>query len=295
MSSQMVETSHRDPSFGTHEEIFGKNQPPLKRIGIIVFESRIQPTYDGLAGHNMIYLSEAGKQIMTENLLRIWEESIRILSPELDYVTSARIKKAPSFAKYGLAENDYVKSSRTSLAPDDIFFLEKGKKTTTSTVINPRGMRDVSFLLVPASELMGGPKWSEHNKHFLNDVAKDLKLDAAIVIMSDLSWTAAHTDKHSGEVIPEEIRVKIRASTLIPLSGYHTRLENIKNSHKPNVTLAYKTYSSELKVPALLSVPEESKNFDTIEKELLSPMLKTYKDLSQMTLIRITEDLKKTW
>lgn len=295
MSAQMVETSYRDPRSGKLQELFGKNQPPLKRIGIIVFETRIQPTYDGLAGKNMIYLSEAGKQILTENLLRIWEESLSILAPDIDYVSTAQMKKATSFRQYGAPEDDFVKTRRSSLAPDDIFFLESGKKTTTTTIVNPRGMQDVSFLLVPATELMGGPKWSEHNKHFLNDVAKELKLDAAIIVKSDLSWTAAHTDKHSGEVIPEEIKVEINASTLIPLSGYHERLKNIKNSDLPGVTLCYRTYEGELKVPALISVPEEMKNFTTIETELLSPTLKTYKDLSQMTLIRITEDLKKTW
>ena len=295
MSSQMVQTSYRDPRTGKIQDLFGKNQPPLKRVGIIVFETRIQPTYDGLAGKNMIYMSEAGKQILSENLLRIWEESVKILAPEMDYVTSLQMKKATSFRQYGSNEEDFVKTRRSNLAPDDIFFLESGKKTTTTTIVNPRGMQDVSFLLVPATELMDGPKWSEHNKHFLNDVAKELKLDAAIIVMSDLSWTAAHTDKHSGEVIPEEIKVEINASTLIPLSGYHQRLENIKISDKPGVTLCFRSYESELKVPALISAPEEMKNFKTIETELLTPMLKTYKDLSQMTLMRITDDLKKTW
>lgn len=295
ISPQLIETSMREPRVGKLQDLFGEKQAPLKRVGIIVFETRIQPTYDGIAGKNQIYLSEAGKQIMTENLLRIWEESFKVLSPEVEFVPTAKIKKAKSFHQYGFLENDFVKAKRSNLAPDDIFFLESGRKTTTKTVLNPRGMQDVSFLLVPATELMGGPKWSEHNKHFLNDLAKELNLDAAIIVMSDLAWTAAHTDKHSGEFIPEEFKLKINASTLVSLSSYHQRLANINIKDLPGVTLCYRNYRSELKIPAVISAADDSKNFDTIEKELLTPMLKTYKDMSQMTLMRITDDLKKTW
>src|SRR5690606_32370507 len=146
-------------------------QNPLKRVGIVIFESMIQPTRGGLAGNDLVYLSEAGKQLLTEKLLSVWEEVFGIVAPRLDYVSLNTIKKAPSFNKYGAAEKDYVLSSRAALAPDDIFFLNAGRKTTTTTLLNPRGARDMSFVLVPATELMSGPKWSEHQKHFLNDVS----------------------------------------------------------------------------------------------------------------------------
>lgn len=295
LAPKVVTTSYREPPVGKLAELFGPDQAPLKRVGIIIFESHIQPTRGGLAESNQVYLSEQGKQLLTEKFLSIWEQSIMIIEPTLDYVYTGKMKKAPAFHKYGMPVEDYIKSKRTSLAPDDIFFVEKGKKTTSTTILNPRDMRDMSFVLVPANELMSGPKWSEHNKHFLNDVSKELNLDAMIIVMSEVSWTAAHTDKHSGEVHPEEIKTKIKTSTLIPLHRYHERLEKIKRNEKPGVTVSYRAYESELKVPVLISLPEESKNFETIEAELLSPMLKTYKDLTQMTIMQITEDLKKTW
>jgi len=295
LSGKVVATSKRDPREAKLQDLFRKDQKPLKRIGIIVFESQVQSTRDGLAGKNQVYVTEAGKQLMTESFLRIWEQSVPLLAGELDYVPTSRIKKSPAFHQYGMAENDFVNSKRSSLAPDDIFYLESGKKTTTTTVLNPRGMRDMSFVLVPAYDLMGGPKWSEHNKHFLNDVAKDLKLDAAIIVMSEAYWTAAHTDKHSGEVIPEEITVKIKASTLVPLGQYHERLEKIGNKEKPGVTLCYRSYESQIKVPGAITVTDDKKNFETIEHEIISPVFKTYKDLSQMTLMQISDDLKKTW
>lgn len=295
LAPKVVTSFHREPPVGKLTEIFGPKQAPLKKVGIIIFETHIQPTRDGLAGKNQIYLSEQGKQLLTEKLLSVWEQSIKIIEPSLNYVSTTKMRKSPAFHKYGMAVDDYVNSKRSSLAPDDIFFLESGKKTTATTILNPRGMRDMSFVLVPAYELMNGPKWSEHNKHFLNDVSKELNLDAVIIVMSELAWTAAHTDKHSGEVYPEEIKTKIKASTLIPLHRYHERLEKVKRNEKPGVTVAYRAYESELKVPVLISLPEESRNFETIEAELISPMLKTYKDLTQMTIMQITEDLKKTW
>jgi hypothetical protein len=295
LSVKMIETSKRDPHVGTLDALFSNKQKPLKRIGIVIFETEVQPTRGGLAGSDAVYLSEQGKQLVTEKFLTIWEQSIKMMSPELDYVTTSRVKKSPPFHKYGLDTEDYVNAKRTSLAPDDIFFMESGKKTTTVTTLNARGMRDMSFVLVPAYDMMAGPKWSEHNKHFLNDVAKDLKLDALLIIKSEAFWTAAHQEKNSGEHIPEELVVKVKASTLVPLSDYHARLEKLNIKETPGLTLCYRAYESEVKTPVVISVSEENKNFETIEAQLVGPMFKTYKDLAQMTLIRVTEDMKKTW
>lgn len=292
---QVVVTSVREPKVGKLEDLFGKGQKPLKRVGIVIFESLIQPTRGGLAGNDQVYLSESGKQLLTEKLLSVWEEVFGIVAPQLDYVSLNTVKTSPSFTKYGLAEKDYVHSDRAALAPDDIFFLESGRKTTMTSLVNPRGSRDMSFVLVPATELMSGPKWSEHQKHFLNDLSKELKLDALIIVMSELSWTSAHTDKHSGVVFPEEMIVKIKASTLVPLHSYRERLEKLKVKDAPSVTLAYRTYEAEIRNPIFISVPEEQKNFATIETEILSPLLKTYKDLSIMTIMKLSDDLKKTW
>lgn len=295
MSPKVVTTSQREPVKGKLETLFGKGQKPLKRIGIVIFETQLQSTREGLARGNLIYMSEQGKQLMTENLLRMWEMSEKVLTPELDYVSTHKIKKSKKFYEYGLAEDDFVKAKRSTYSADDIFYLESGRKTTTTTIMNPRGMRDMSFMLVPAYDLMGGPKWSEHNKHFLSEVAKELNLDAVLIIMSEIEWTAAHKDKFKDDYVQEEATIKIKASTLVPLSQYHERLNNLGDTERPGVTLSYRTYESQMKIPVFISVPQEMRNFDTIEHELIGPVMKTYKDLSQMTLLRITDDLKKTW
>jgi hypothetical protein len=293
LAPKVVSSALRDPPVGTLAELFSPSRPPLRRLGVVVFETRIQPTYDGLAGENEVYLSAAGKQLVTENFLAIWEESFRTLAPELDLVGAEALRRTPSYGTYGRAQEDLVLAERSTLAPDDVFFLEKGRKTTTTSIVNPRGARDVSFLLVPAGELMSGPKWSEQNKHFLNDLAKEAKLDAGVVALTDVSWTRAHTDKHSGEVFPEEFRLRLRASVLVPLSAYHARLRALGNRETPNVTLCYRAYEAELRVPVNLRVPAERKTFETIEAELLGRLYKSYKDLAQLTILRIRRDLEQ--
>lgn len=295
LTDKIIETKVREPQVGKLDQLFGKGQAPLKKVGVIIFESEIQPTREGLAGKNKIYLSESGKQIMTENLLSIWNEAFKLMGAEELFVPMSKIKKAKSFHQYGFLEDDFVKTKRSTLEPDDIFFMEPGKKTTTTTVVNPRGARDMAFVLVPAYELMGGPKWSEQNKQFINDVVKELNLDAVVIFMSEIRWTVAHTDKHSGEYFPEEIKMKLKASTLIPLTRYHERLEKIGNKDKPNVTLCYRAYESTLNIPAQIDLPSEKQTFDAITKEVLTPAFKSYKDLTYMMVHKMTEDIKKSW
>jgi hypothetical protein len=295
MSSDLVVTSRRDPHEAPLSKLFTPGFMPLKRVGIVVFETEIQPTRDGLTGKNLIYLSNAGKQILTENFLKIWEESFDLISSGVDFVPTKKIKKTPSFSLYGSFEDDFIKSKRSLVDPDDVFYLESGKNNSSVALMNPRGMRDLSLILIPASELMGGPKWSEHGKHFINDVAKELNLDAVLSIISYVSWTGAHRDKHSGEFIPEEMKINIRASTLIPLNQYQKRLKILNDNRSPSVTICLGKYESEVRLPINISSEDVKKNFDTISIELITPMMKTYKDFSQMMISRIEEDLKKTW
>lgn len=295
LSPEMVKTLSRDPLKGKLTELFSKRQKPIKRVGIIVFESTVQQTRSGLSGHDKVYLSEEGKQLFTERLLSIWEQSFPLMASGIVYVSSTKVKKSKLLKTYGLDVTDYIKGSRQSIEPDDIYFLPPGKNTTTTTVLNPRGLRDLSLALVPATELMQGPKFSEHMKHAVNDLAKELKLDAVLIVMSDISWTAAHIDKHSGEMIPEQANLNIQTSTLIPLSEYHLRLNKIgENRDLPSVTIAYRSYESKISIPILLSVGEPDQTFAHIEKELLLPIFKTYKDQSQMVIFKMLEDIKGT-
>ncbi len=297
ITPSVVRTSKRDPQFGTLAEVFGKGQKPVKRVGIILFETVVQPTRGGLADEDLVYLSAQGKQIVAENLLSIWEGSFPIINPDVEYVNVTKIQKAKSFNAYGLDVTDHVLAKRNTLAPDDIFYLNKGKTTTTTTLVEPRGMRDLSVLLVPGTEMLLGPKFSEHQKHLINDLTKELNLDAVIVVMSEISWTAARMKKNSGEHISEEIKMKIAASTLVSFKDYHQRMEKIGkgSSSLPKTTIPFGTYEAEVNLPVRLNVPENEQNFETIEKDIINPMMKSYADLSQMIMIRMGEDLRSTY
>jgi hypothetical protein len=294
LSREVIETSVRQPPKGKLEELFSKNRPPLKRVGIIVFETLIQPTRDGLAGEDKIYLSEAGKQLLTEKLFSIWNQGFPLIAPHINYVNSSHIKDSKSLSQFGLEVEDHLKTNRAVMAPDDIFYLPKGKKTPIATVMNPRGMRDLSFMLVPAYDLMKGPKWSEHNKHYVNAMMRELDLDAALIVMSELSWTSSRMEKNSGEHIPEEMNVKISSTVLVSAEKYRERLEKLGKKDNVNVTLAYRSFEGELKAPVNMNYSEESFSYELIIKEILNPAVKTYRDLSIMMMERINEELKKT-
>lgn len=296
LAPQMIVTSRRDPQNGKLDDLFSTKHPPLKRIGILVFETLIQPTRAALSTEDKVFLSAAGKQLWTEKLLGQWDQSLPILgTTNIEYVKVSMIKKSKKFQLDGSDVKDEILSKRDALAPDDIFFLPKGKNTTSTSLLNPRGMRDLSLALVPAAELMSGPKFSEHAKHTVNEVAKELKLDAVIIVMSDLHWTSAHTDKHTGEVFPEVANIHIKSSVLVPLSSYHQRLKAAgENRVFPKINVAYRTYETSVKVPVSISVEEKDQNFQFLESELILPVTKTYNDLSHMIQIQMIDDLKKT-
>lgn len=295
LAPAVVTTLKREPPLGKLEDLFSNKQAPLKRIGFVVFETTIQPTRSGLANGDLIYMSATGKQLLTEKLLKIWEESLPILASEIDFVPTSKVKANKAFQKYGATVKDYILTRHSTLAPDDIFYLPSGKETTMVTVLNPRGMRDLSLALVPAGELMMGPKFSEHHKHAVNELAKELRLDAVVIVMSHLSWSAARVDKHSGELISEEAKLKIEASTLIPFGQYHERLTKAGNNGEyPKTTIAYRTYEAKLSIPVLISISPDDQSFESIERELLAPMMKTYNDLTQMVIGTLAQDLKET-
>lgn len=292
LSENIITSFERNPKIGLNKDLFGQNQSPIRRIGIVVFETEIQPTIGGLAGRDKIYLTASGKQILTENFLAIWEQIYSSVPDHSNYVSTIFLKNSKSFHSYGKLEKDFVNSQRSLLATDDILFLEKGKTTTTHTVINPRGMRDLSLLMIPATELMGGPKWSEHQKHFINEVAQELQLDAVLIVMSKVNWTISRIDKQTGESVPEELYIKISASTLVPFRSYHERLGKIGVKDSPKTTICYRHYEGDLRIPISINLSKSSTNFTLLQHQLLTPLLEHYKNLSQMMIVRINEDLR---
>lgn len=283
MAPDLIRTSRRDPPGARLDKLFSKKMPDLKRIGIIIFESKIQDTRSGLANsEGKFFPTAGGKQILTEKFLRIWEEALPIIDPQLTYVPVSKITEAKSYPHYGKDGDDYVKGNQQELSSQDIPYLSQGKKTSMNTVITPRGMRDFSLLLVPAADLMGGAKWSEHQKLMVNDVAKELDLDALLVIMSEASWTGSF------------LRTKIDATIVVPTSQYRDRLLALKKSTSKAITVSYRNYTGEIITPVLLAEAGEDWDMKALEGALLSPLFRSYRDLSLMTMIQMKKDLDET-
>lgn len=295
LAPAVVLMEKRDPRAGSLDKLFDPRLPDLKRIGIVVFETQIQPTRTGLSDNDLIYVSEQGKQLLTEKFLTLWEEEGALMAPDLEYVSSQTIKSSRTISKYGLEVPDYIKADRSGIENDDIQWLPAGKKTPLYTVMNPRGMRDLSFMLVPAAELMGGPKWSEQNKIFVNDICKELGLDAVVVVMSQVNWTAARKDKFTNENYPEQMNLTIKATTLVPFENYHQRLKATNVSDLPAINVAYRYHEGKISIPVRISIPESERTFAEIEGRILNPMMKTYRDLSLMVIDQIATELRKTF
>jgi hypothetical protein len=296
-SHDYVTTEVRDPAEGKLEELFATNMPDIKKIGIISFEGMIQSTFGGLAPQDSVYMSESGKQILVESLLKVWEQSLSVLGKEITYVKAAKVISAKTSKKYGLDVTDHVLVKRSTLMPDDIFYVNKGKSTTYVALVNPRGMRDLSMVMVPAYQLMAGPKFSDAQKHYVNELCKELGLDAVLVVYSNIEWTTKGIDKHKGNKdISEEAKLSVNASLLIPYSQYHERLDKLKfKGIKPQKNTSYRTYSTEVRIPLVITIPEEEKNFDVIQKNIVSPVMDVYTQLTQMIISRLNADIKKTF
>lgn len=294
---EYVKTSMKDPSVGKMEELFAPGMPAIKRIGIISFEALIQPTYGGVAPENSVFLSASGKQLMVESFLKVWEQSLGVLGKDFSFIKTVKIDNAKTSQQYGTDVTDHIKVNRSHYMPDDIFYLNKGKLTTYTALVNPRKMRDLSLLLVPAYELMGGPKFSDAQKHYVNELCKELKLDGVLVIFNDVEWSVKGVDKYSdNKDIPEEAKIKISASLVLPFSNYHHRLDLMKyKGEKPQQSITYRDYKTSVRIPLTLSVAEEEKNLTTIEKNLLTPVMDVYVQLTQMIISELSDDMKKTY
>lgn len=294
MSNAVIMSSRRNPPDADVKVIFNKGKFPIKKIGIVIFESEIQPTRSGLAGEDLVYLSESGKQIFTERLARIWDEILSLEDTDIEYLSLSKIKQSMAFSKFGVDVVDHVKASRSTVEPDDIFIRKKGQKTTLVTTLNPRGMRDLSLLLVPATELMGGPKWSEHQKHFVNELSKEFGLDAVLIVFSQLSWTKQRIDKHSGEYFGDNLSLKLSSSVLIPLSKYRDRAIEVGVREPHSVNICFKSYSTSFSQPLNFDLQTGDDTFFQIQTHLMSPLFKTYRDLTFMMVSKIKDDLRDT-
>jgi predicted amino acid-binding ACT domain protein len=94
--------------------------------------------------------------------------------------------------------------------------------------------------------------------------------------------------------VPEEMTIQIKGTTLIPAGKYLERLTALKEREQQVINVAYRYHEGVLKLPLVISIPEEEKNFEQIQKRLLDPMFKAYRDLTLMMIDRMAGEIRKT-
>ncbi len=267
----------------------------IRKIGLVIFETELQPSRSGLASDRNVYLSVRGKQILTQQLWRIWDRELRRLSSQsVTWVTRDELIGAKSFASAGSTEPDYVLKDLSRLTEEDVFWKNPGQTIPTDSLVQPANYRDLGIVLVPAYELMGGPKPSQHQHHWVNDLCKELELDAVLLVSLGAEWRRGGVDKRTQAVIPEEMKIRSQASIVYPWSRYHTIGESLgeKKLSKLNVPLA--SYSVNVTVPAKITIPESEESFTTAFENVIVPMRFTARRISTLVLERIVTDIHQT-
>lgn len=293
----VIKREERDPEGMTLEELRHSKSGRINRVGLILFETQFQPSRTGLAVGRNVYLSPRGKQVLAEEAWRFWDQGLRNRSKYIgvSWMTRKELEASLSFRSYGSEQKDFVLTRQHKMNEDDAFWKSGGEEIPMESLVLPSRQQNVSILFIPATEMMMGPKMSEHQKHWVNDICKANSLDAVLLVSSSASWAQGGKDKRSGEVIPEEMKIDIQSSLLYPFSKYHQAAALVKGLDllpKKNVPLA--TYTVKTKVPVNITIPVEEQNFANIEKNILVPFRATYQALSALMIERVIQDLYDT-
>lgn len=294
----IVKREERDPDSITLEQFRHTPEGFIKRIGLVIFETQFQPSRSGLSkGPANIYLSERGKQVLTEEAWRFWDESLRLMGSRMSvtWIKRKELVSSLAFRGYGSPAPDMIMSRKYDLRPDDFLWREGGKKIPSGSLFSPVDFQEVGLVMIPATEMMIRSKAVDHQKHWVNDICKALNLDAVLVVSSEAEWHVLETDKRTQEVIPEQMEISIKAAVLYPWRKYvaaATRLRGPGEYAKHSIPLA--SYSVKTEVPLKLSVPPSEQNFATVQEHLLLPFHATYHALANLVMERIMGDIHQT-
>ncbi len=291
LANEVVLKSVRDPQEIKLDEILKPLNENIKRIGIAVFETEIQPTRSGLTNDRSIYLNDVSKALLTEQMFKVFQTQLKDKLINVEIVSHEEIVNTKANRLYGV-EFDYpLIDEDRALGQDNLFYLPAGKKTTMRSVFIPKGFQDLSIVLVPAMELMHGPKVVEHQKHFINDLSKELNLDALLVISSKVSWTRKGIDKRTQEVIQEEIKFNQTLTMHYPFGLYEKKLISKNKSLINKKSIPILTLEINHTEPIKISVPEIEENYQTIENNFLNPFQKRYNELTELLVLKLSNDL----
>ncbi len=293
----IVKRERRNPEGVDLEKINTYPQTKIKKIGVVLFETQIKPSRSGLASDRNIYLSESGKQALTESFYRTFEFELKKLSRTmaLEWMSKDDLEASRAFRSYGSIFRDYMLNRSKKISDLDVFWKKGGEKIPETSLILPANMQDVSLLYVPAYELMGGAKSSQHQHHWVNDMCKELGLDAVVVVAVSADWNRGGVDKRSQAVITEKMEIKVESTILYPWSTHHSILASQKKSttQKRNMVLA--AYSSQAAFPVKITLDPSEETFETAMKNIIFPLNVYTESLLSLMAQRMVADIYQTY
>jgi hypothetical protein len=291
----VVKREERSPDNVSLSQIRKSAEGEIRRAALVVFETEIQPSRSGLASDRNVYLSARGKQLLAEELWRHWDRHLRELtSGAVEWVKRKELIESKAYRTAGSVENNFYLEERAQLSDQDVVWREPGKRIAEETLLLPAGMQDLSMVLIPAQDLMGGAKPSQHQHHWVNDLCKELNVDAVVLVHIASEWRRGSVDKRTQEKIAEEMKLKLRATTLYPWKTYHTVGEGLgkTNLQKLNVPLA--SYEAETKLPLQITMPESEETFESAMNNVINPVRTHLARLSGLVQERVTSDIRQT-
>lgn len=296
LSDEVVTAFKKDPRQMSWDQVFKKSNGPIKSFSTLSFEGIIQPTRAGLSGPDKIYLSSKGKQVLTEKLLMIWEETFQTAKDKsFSYMKMRELFDDPKVhSKYGNEVTNHGGNYQKGLELDDIFYKVKGKTLSALALFSPSFGRDLSLLLVPGYQLFGGPRGNDYQKYYIEEVTREYKLDAVFTMLVEIDWQSTREDKITKQSIQQKAVIKIK---LTPILSYRNFSERLKKQGKeisqglPN--LNWGSYEAQLDIPIDLDKISMDSSLEEIDSFLLRPVLKSYADMCVMITDRLNDDLKR--
>ena len=285
----VVLREERDPDRLTLKEIKNAPEGQIKRAAILVFETEIQPSRSGLATDQNVYLSPRGKQILTEELLRHWEKELRRVSSKTTWIKRSELFKSKAYRSGGFTMDDLVLRRNDQLSEADAFWKIRGQAIPETSLVVPRNYQDVSMVFVPATQLMNGPKPSQHQHHWVNDVCRELNLDAVLLVYTGAEWRQEQIDKKTNEKLAEELKVKMNVSLVYPFSSYHAVGAKKMENGLPKLNIPVATYTVKATSPIKITGVEQ--NFKMAQTQVLTPYRQTVEALSTVVIERLATDL----
>jgi len=285
-----VKRSEKDLQEISLKDLRASPQGQLRRLAVVVFESEIQPSRSGLAAEENVYLSARAKQWLTRELYRQWLTSLSAAAPGLSWASEKELRSSRAFRSSGSVVEDLVLQKNFAFGDADVFWRQGGQRIPEETLMNPPDLQDLSLLLVPATHLMGGASPSQHQHQWVNELCRELQLDAVLVVYHGASWQRAGKDRSSGAEIPEVLRARVEATVLVPFAKWHAALE--AKGKRPQQKLSAHLGFYQLEVQRPLDLAGSPKTFAGAQDAVILPLWDSFALLGDLVRARLVSDLQ---